>query len=105
MGERRRSQSLHGTAAVVSREKRREQSCAEGRAQERGQIQKIHREAERKLSAASVRKDYAKRRDARPGLVVSGSLAVERTHVGGAGKRRHRRQIANVFFAAQGWSP
>ena len=104
VGERRRSQSLHGTAAVVSREKRREQSCAEGREAGRW-IREFHSEAERKPSAASVRKGYAKRRDARPGLVVSGSLAVERTHVGGAGKRRQRRQIANVFFAAQGWSP
>ena len=100
-GEWRRSQSLHGTVAVVSREKRREQSCAEGREAGRW-IGEFHREAERKQSAASVRRDYAKRRDARPGSVVSGNLAVERTHVGGAGQRRHRRQIANVFFAAQG---
>jgi hypothetical protein len=100
-GEPGRSQSLHGTVAVVSREKCREQSCAEGREGGRW-IGEFHREAERKQSAASVRRDYAKRRDARPGSAVSGNLAVERTHVGGAGQRRHRRQIANVFFAAQG---
>jgi hypothetical protein len=83
-GERRRSQSLHGTGAVVSRGKRRKQSCAEGREAGRW-IREFYNEAERKQSAASVRKDYAKRRDAWPGSVVSGSLGVERTHVGGAG--------------------
>src|SRR5512141_1165158 len=31
VGERRSSQSLHGTAAASGREKRREQNCAEGR--------------------------------------------------------------------------
>ena len=76
VGERCRSQSLHGTVAAISREKRRKQSCAEGREAGRW-MREFHREAERKQSAASVRKDYAKRRDARPRLVVGGSFDVE----------------------------
>ena len=75
-GEPCRSQSLHGTVAAISREKRRKQSCAEGREAGRW-MREFHREAERKQSAASVRKDYAKRRDARPRLVVGGSFDVE----------------------------
>ncbi|MGH7772367.1 MAG: hypothetical protein ACREQA_09020 [Candidatus Binatia bacterium] len=70
------SQSLHGTAAAKSREKRREQSCAEGREAGRWK-REFHREAERKQSAGSVRKDYTRRKDARPGLDVGGSFGVE----------------------------
>src|SRR6266508_2137978 len=89
-GERRRSQSLHGTAAVNSREKRREQSCAEGREAGRWK-RELHSEAERKPSAGSAEVGYTRRRDSQPGLVVGGSFGVERAHVGGAGKRRQRR--------------
>jgi hypothetical protein len=75
-GERRRSQSLHGTVAAQSREKRRKQSCAEGREAGRWK-REFPREAERKRSADSVRKDYTRRKERRPGLVVGGSLGVE----------------------------
>ena len=76
VGELCRSQSLHGTDAVVSREKRRKQSYAEGREAGRWR-REFHREAERKPSADSVRKGYTRRRDPRPGLVVGGSFGVE----------------------------
>ena len=84
-GERRRSQSLHGTeAAKAARSAESKAAPRDGR-QEGGYVSSAEKEAERKPSAASVRRDYAKRRHTRPGLVVSESLAVERTHVGGAG--------------------
>ena len=89
-GELCRSQSLHGTVAVVSREKRRKQSRAEGREIGRWK-RESHKEAERKPSAGSAREGYTRRRATRPGLVVGGSFGVERAHAGGAGKRRQRR--------------
>ena len=55
VGERRRSQSLHGTAAVKSREKRREQSCAEGREVGRW-MGESHSGAKREASVYSARK-------------------------------------------------
>ena len=64
-GERRRSQSLHGTEAEKSCEKRRKQSCVEGREAGRWR-REFHNEAERKPSAGSVQKDYTRHRDTRP---------------------------------------
>jgi hypothetical protein len=84
-GERRRSQSLHGTeAAKTARSAGSKAAPRDGR-QEGGYVSSAEKEAERKPSVASVRRDYAKRRHTRPGVVVSESLGVERTHVGGAG--------------------
>jgi hypothetical protein len=91
-GELSRSQSLHGTAAVVSRAKRRKQSCAEGREAGRW-IGEFHREAKRKPSVGSAREGYTRRRDPRERLDMGGSHGVERAHVGGAGKRRQRREM------------
>ena len=76
VGERGRSQSLHGTAAAKSRDKRREQSCAEGREAGRWRGE-FDNKAERKPSAGSVRKGYTRRRGPRPGLDVGGSFGVE----------------------------
>ena len=76
VGERGRSQSLHGTEVVVSREKRGAKSCAEGREAGRWK-REFHSEAEREPSAGSARKSYTRRRDTRPGLVVGGSFGVE----------------------------
>ena len=53
VGELCRSQSLHGTAAAKSREKRWKQNGAEGREAGRW-IGEFHTEAERKQSVASV---------------------------------------------------
>jgi hypothetical protein len=59
------------------------------------------RQSESEAPAVPVRVRQGAKTNGRDS-VVSGSLAVDRTHVGGAEQRRHRRQIANVFFAAQG---
>jgi hypothetical protein len=55
VGERCRSQSLHGTATVNSREKRREQNCAEGREAGRW-MGESHSGAKREASVVSARK-------------------------------------------------
>lgn len=59
-----------------SREKRRKQSCAEGKEAGRW-MREFDNGAEREPSAGSVRKDYTRRKDPWPGLVVGGSFGVE----------------------------
>ena len=81
MGERCRSQSLHGTAAAKSREKRREQSCAEGR--EAGRWRREFHNGEQS-EAPAVPERATQGAETQPRLVVSGSFGVERAHVGGA---------------------
>jgi len=71
-----RSQSPRSTAAVKAA-----RGAGSKAAPREGRIgrweREFHREAERKPSAGSVRKDYTRRRDPRPGLVVGGSFGVE----------------------------
>jgi hypothetical protein len=75
-GERRRSQSPRSTAAVKAA-----RGAGSKAAPREGRIgrwkREFHDEAKRKPSAGSVRKDYTRRRDPRPGLVVGGSFGVE----------------------------
>jgi hypothetical protein len=54
-GERRRSQSLHGTVATIRCEKRGEQNRAEGREAGRW-MREFHHQTEQKRSGGSARK-------------------------------------------------